>query len=70
MRVLEALAMVTFAAILFITALIAASLITQTEPNLLYALFGAVVGYLVAASIYQGAIEQERERHKAEMALA
>jgi hypothetical protein len=67
MRILEALVLLTAAAILFVLAIIVASAITQAEPNLLYTVFGAVVGFLTAASIYQSTIDQERARHNAEM---
>lgn len=70
MRILEALVLLTAAGILFVLAMIAASAITRAEPNLLYTVFGAVVGFVTAASIYQGTIDQERARHRAEMEWA
>lgn len=70
MQILEAVVLLIAVAILFVLAMNAAAAITQTEPNLLYAVFGAVVGFVTAASIYQGAIDDERARHNAEMEWA
>ena len=67
---LEAIALLMVVTVLFLLAIFAASILTRTEPNLLYTVFGAVVGFVTAASIYQGQLDDERARHKAELEWA
>ncbi len=70
MKVLAAIISLVVGVILSVLIIITVNTLTRSEFHLIGIIYGAIVGFVTAAWVYQGKLDQERACHRAEMEWA